>query len=82
MATASQTDCQRDLNLCGLSCPLPILRTKQALRDMQVGERVRVQATDPHSVIDFQGFCDTTAHTLIAQSEADGVYTFCIEKGA
>jgi TusA-related sulfurtransferase len=33
-------------------------------------------------VIDFQGFCDTTAHALIAQSEADGVYTFCIEKGA
>ena len=81
MATASQPHCQHELDLCGLDCPLPILRTKQALRDMAVGERVRVHATDPHAVIDFQGFCDTTSHRLLSKTQDQAVYTFCIERG-
>ncbi len=70
-----------DLDVRGLNCPLPILRTKQALRDMAVGERLRVQATDPHAVIDFHGLCDTTEHILEAESEDDGVLTFWLRKG-
>ncbi|MEX0374933.1 sulfurtransferase TusA family protein [Spiribacter pallidus] len=81
MALPSQVDFHRDLDVRGLNCPLPILRTKQALRDMAAGERLRVRATDPHSVIDFRGFCDTTEHRLLAHDEADGVFTFWLEKG-
>ena len=81
MASVSQVDAHRDLDLRGLDCPLPILRTKQALREMAPGERLRVRATDPHSVIDFRGFCDTTDNTLLHHEEAGGVFTFWLVKG-
>ena len=81
MAAMSQADADCDLDLRGLHCPLPILRTKQALRKMASGERLRVRATDPHSVIDFRGFCDTTDNTLLHDEEAGGVFTFWLEKG-
>ena len=81
MASASQVDAARDLDLRGLDCPLPILRTKQALRELAPGDRLRVRATDPHAVIDFRGFCDTTEHRLLAHDEAGGVFTFWLEKG-
>jgi tRNA 2-thiouridine synthesizing protein A len=48
---------------------------------MVAGERLRVRATDPHSEIDFRGFCDTTEHRLLAHEQADGVFTFWLEKG-
>ncbi len=81
MASVSQVDDHRDLDLRGLNCPLPILRTKQALREMAPGERLRVRATDPHSVIDFRGFCDTSTTTLLQHEESEGVFTFWLEKG-
>ena len=81
MAIESQVIYQHDLDVRGLNCPLPILRTKQALRDLPSGVTLRVRATDPHSVIDFCGFCDKTEHTLIQHDETDGVFTFYLEKG-
>ena len=81
MAAMSQPDAHRELDLRGLACPLPILRTKQALRDMAVGECVAVQATDPHAVIDFRAFCDTTEHRLLHEEQAGDVLTFWLEKG-
>lgn len=81
MAAKSQADYDQDLDVRGLDCPLPILRTKQRLRDMAAGERLRVQATDPHSVIDFRGFCDRSEHELLDHDEADGVFTFWLRKG-
>jgi tRNA 2-thiouridine synthesizing protein A len=81
MAVESQVNYQQDLDVRGLDCPLPILRTKQRLRDMAVGERLRVRATDPHAIVDFQGFCDVTEHLLIKHESHDGVFTFWLEKG-
>ncbi len=81
MAAQSQVDYDQDLDVRGLNCPLPILRTKQALRDLPSGATLRVRATDPHSVIDFCGFCDKTAHNLIHHEAVDGVFTFFLEKG-
>ena len=50
----------RDLDVKGLNCPLPILRTKKALSEMEPGQVLRVQATDPGSLKDFAAFAKQT----------------------
>ncbi|PWG61959.1 preprotein translocase subunit TatC [Spiribacter halobius] len=70
-----------DLDVRGLNCPLPILRTKKALADLAPGTRLRVRATDPHSVIDFTAFCARSPHELLSHHEADGEYHFLLRKG-
>ena len=66
----------KELDAKGLNCPLPILRAKKALAEMQSGQVLKIVATDPGSVKDFQAFAKQTGHTLLEQSEADKVYTF------
>ncbi|SMH59856.1 tRNA 2-thiouridine synthesizing protein A [Azospirillum lipoferum] len=56
----------RELDVTGLHCPLPILRTRALLDRMAPGEEVIVTATDPASVIDFKHFCNTTDNLLVA----------------
>ncbi len=58
---------QRDLDTRGLNCPLPILKAKKALSDMVSGELLRVVATDPGSVRDFQAFARQTGNELVEQ---------------
>lgn len=70
------------LDVTGLDCPLPILRTKRELVRLAPGEQLQVAATDPHSVVDFLAFTGKTAHTMIRHWDADGVFYFLIEKGA
>lgn len=70
-----------DLDVRGLNCPLPILRTKKALAGLTAGTRLRVRATDPHSVIDFTAFCDRSPHELLWHQEADGEFHFLLRKG-
>jgi len=59
----------RDLDVRGLNCPLPILRAKKALAEMSTGELLRVLATDQGSVRDFQAFCRQTGHELVSNGE-------------
>ncbi len=59
----------KDLDARGLNCPLPILRAKKALNDMQSGQILRITATDPGSVKDFQAFCKQTGNELLSQTE-------------
>jgi tRNA 2-thiouridine synthesizing protein A len=66
------------LDAKGLNCPLPILRTKKALKDMPAGATLEVQATDPGAVKDFEAFCRTTGNELVESRAADGIYTFLI----
>ena len=62
----------REVDARGLNCPLPILRTKKALNDMQSGQLVHILATDPASVRDFQAFARQTGNDLVEQeSTAD-----------
>jgi tRNA 2-thiouridine synthesizing protein A len=61
----------KELDARGLNCPLPILRAKKALNDMQSGQVLRIVATDPGSVKDFQAFAKQTGNDLLSQSEAD-----------
>lgn len=71
----------RMLDVTGLNCPLPILRTKRELVRMAVGERLHVAATDPHSVVDFLSFTEKTHHRMLRHWEDGGVFLFLIEKG-
>jgi tRNA 2-thiouridine synthesizing protein A len=68
------------LDLRGLSCPLPIAKTAQAIRELSVGDLIEVHATDPGSVPDFAAWCTTTGHQLVERTEEGGVYRFVIRK--
>lgn len=65
----------------GLNCPLPILRTKKMLAQMEMGETVLVLTTDPGSKADFVAFAKQTCHELIEQQELDGEYHYLLRKG-
>jgi tRNA 2-thiouridine synthesizing protein A len=68
------------LDATGLKCPLPVLKARKAMRDLPEGAVLRVIATDPGAVGDFQHFCEVTGHQLVARHEAEGVLTFDIRK--
>ena len=60
-------EAQKELDTRGLNCPLPILKAKKALSDMQSGELLKVISTDPGSVRDFQAFSRQTGNELVEQ---------------
>ncbi|HEY9194509.1 MAG TPA: sulfurtransferase TusA family protein [Methyloversatilis sp.] len=70
----------KELDARGLNCPLPILRTKKALSDMTSGQVLRVIATDPGSVRDFEAFSRQTGNTLLESSNADTDYIFLLRR--
>jgi tRNA 2-thiouridine synthesizing protein A len=70
----------KDLDARGLNCPLPILRAKKALTDMSSGQVLRILATDPGSVKDFQAFAKQTGNELLSSAEANKEYTFFMKK--
>jgi tRNA 2-thiouridine synthesizing protein A len=73
-------NCDKELDVRGLNCPLPILRTKKSLVDMNPGQVLKIMATDPGAVIDFQVFSDQTGNDLISLSELGGEFTFYMRK--
>jgi tRNA 2-thiouridine synthesizing protein A len=70
----------KELDVRGLNCPLPILRSKKSLADMASGQVLRIIATDPGAVIDFQVFSDQTGNILLSLSETNKEFTFYIKK--
>jgi len=78
MEQALQAD--REVDARGLNCPLPILRTKKALNDMASGQVLRVLATDPGSVRDFEAFAKQTGNQLLQFAEQDGVFSFLVRR--
>jgi tRNA 2-thiouridine synthesizing protein A len=70
----------RTLDLKGLSCPLPIVKTAQAIRELHSGDLIEALATDPGSVPDFKAWSTTTGNELVEHSEADDVFRFVIRK--
>jgi tRNA 2-thiouridine synthesizing protein A len=71
---------QKELDARGLNCPLPILRTKKALTDMRAGEILRILATDPGSVKDFQAFSRQTGNALLASETINNEFVFFLKK--
>jgi TusA-related sulfurtransferase len=65
-------DTHKEIDARGLICPLPILKAKKALSDMHSGEILKVLATDPGSVRDFQAFARQTGNDLIDQQALQG----------
>ncbi|MCD0501905.1 sulfurtransferase TusA family protein [Bordetella petrii] len=63
---------QHDVDASGLTCPLPILRAKKALAQMESGQVLRVVTTDPKAVRDFQAFAKQSGNGLVAQHESGG----------
>lgn len=70
----------KDLDARGLNCPLPILKTKKALAEMASGDVLRVQATDPGSVRDFQAFAKQTGNALVQQDMDGDVFIFFMKR--
>lgn len=70
----------KDFDARGLNCPLPILRAKKALGEMQSGQVLRIVSTDPGSVKDFPAFCKQTGNELVSQSEANKEFVFFLKK--
>ena len=68
------------LDAKGLRCPLPVLKARKAMKDLPVGTTLRVFATDPGAIKDFEAFCKTTGYRLISSSQAGDVLIFDIEK--
>lgn len=70
----------RDLDVKGLNCPLPILRTKKALAEMESGKVLRVLATDPGSLKDFPAFAKQTVNELLEHREENRVFEFFLKR--
>ncbi len=70
----------KTLDLKGLSCPLPIVKTAQGIKEIASGELIEALATDPGSVADFNAWCKSTGNELIEQGEDGGVFRFVIRK--
>ena len=69
-----------ELDASGLNCPLPILRAKKALSALDSGKVLRIIATDPGSVKDFEAFAKQTGNELLESKEAGGKFEFLIKK--
>ena len=70
----------KELDASGLNCPMPILRAKKALKELASGDVLRIIATDPGSVKDFEAFAKQTGNELLESKEAGGKYEFLIKK--
>ena len=64
----------------GLSCPMPIVRTAQAVKPLPSGALIELLATDPGSVKDVAAWCRSTGNELVEQSVEDAVFRFVIRK--
>lgn len=70
----------RELDVKGLNCPLPILRTKKTLAEMESGQILRVMATDPGSLKDFPAFAKQTGNELVSQREENRVFEYFLKR--
>lgn len=71
---------ERIVDARGLNCPLPILRTKKALKELAVGETLEVLATDPGSMADFAAFARQTGDELVSAEEANGHFRYVLRR--
>jgi TusA-related sulfurtransferase len=68
------------LNLKGISCPLPIIKTVKAMKQLAGGELLEVFASDPGSVPDFKAWARATGNPLVESSQEAGVFHFVLKK--
>ncbi|MBE9569059.1 MAG: sulfurtransferase TusA family protein [Proteobacteria bacterium] len=68
------------LDCKGLSCPMPILKLAKAMKKLEVGKVLELQATDPGSKVDAPAWCNKMGHELLETLEEEGVYKYFIRK--
>jgi tRNA 2-thiouridine synthesizing protein A len=68
------------LDCSGLSCPMPILKTKKAIDGLQMGQILKMIATDPGSVSDMDAWTKKTGHELVSSEQSGNSYIFYIKK--
>ena len=81
MADTTETEIAKTLDASGLACPMPIVKTKQAIDGIEAGQVLEVISTDRGSLTDMPAWAADTGHTLIEQREEGDRYVFLIEKG-
>jgi len=74
------SDVTKDLDTSGLNCPMPILRAKKALKELQSGDILRVTATDPGSVKDFEAFAKQTGNELLESTTEGEAFIYRLKK--
>lgn len=74
------SDFTKELDASGLNCPMPILRAKKALKELNSGDVLRVIATDPGSVKDFEAFAKQTGNELLESVEEGGSFVYRLKK--
>jgi tRNA 2-thiouridine synthesizing protein A len=77
--TDASSSFDREVDARGLNCPLPILRAKKALADLQSGQVLKVLSTDPGSSRDFQSFARQTGHELLRTEAGDREWAFYLK---
>jgi len=70
----------KELDARGLSCPLPILKTKKTLNELTSGQVLKVVATDPGSVKDMEAFAGQTGNPLLSSTEENKTFVFYLKK--
>ena len=73
----------KQLDARGLTCPLPVLKLRKALKDMQAGQTIEMLATDPGALEDVPQFCQVAGCELLETATDDAnIHRFVIRKGA
>ena len=75
-----EVEFDQELDTRGLSCPLPILKTKKSLNGLQSGQVLKIVATDPGSVKDMQAFSKQTGNSLLSSNEENKTFVFYMRK--
>lgn len=70
----------KELDTTGLLCPLPVLKARKVLDGLASGAVLQVTADDPASLIDMPHFCSEAGHTLVRQTDDNGVFRFVIKR--
>lgn len=73
-------DIAKTLDTSGMACPMPIVKTKMAIKDMASGDVLELISTDRGSKTDVPAWCESTGNPLISQEERDGAFVYLIEK--
>lgn len=73
-------DITKTLDASGLACPMPVVRTRQAIDSLEVGQVLEVVSTDRGSLQDIPAWTESIGHKLLDKREGDGRFTFLIEK--
>ena len=76
----SDLQVKKTLDTSGLSCPMPIVKTKKAMKDLEIGEILEMISTDPGSIPDMEAWARQTKHDLVESFDEGSSYRFLIRK--